>query len=138
MKANQESEKICKKGVSFGALEIIERNSDSIDKLTSPVTKLDMKLDRRETQYRPRIYQGRNRGHGHRQDGNRPRDRSYSRGCSQYTNRGRRNYNNNRNYRPNYGARSRSRNVLGIEEMTVMTVDQIREETISDRTKGME
>ena len=27
---------------------------------------------------------------------------------------------------------------MGIEEMTVMTVDQITEETISDRTKGTE
>ena len=50
MKASQEnSKKNCEKGVSFGALETIERNSDSIDKLTSLVNKMDMKLDRRET-----------------------------------------------------------------------------------------
>ena len=113
MKASQEmSKKSCEKGVSFGTLETIERNSDSIDKLTSLVNKLDMKLDRRETQYRPRIYQGTNRGCGQRQD-------SYSSYClsrdhSQYNiNRGRRNYNNDRNYRPNYRARSRSRNGYG-------------------------
>ena len=56
MKASQEkSKKNCEKGVSFVALETIERNSDSIDKLSSLVSKLDMKLDRRENQYRPRI-----------------------------------------------------------------------------------
>ena len=46
MKANQETKKNCEKGVSFGALETIERNSDSIDKLTSLINKMDMKLDR--------------------------------------------------------------------------------------------
>ena len=49
IKASQEnSKKNCKKGVSFGALETIERKSASIDKLTSLVNKLDMKLDRRK------------------------------------------------------------------------------------------
>ena len=87
MKANQESKKNCEKGVSFGALETIERNSDSIDKLKSLVNKMNMKMDRRETQYRPRIYQGRNRGFSHRQVNYRPRERSYSRDHAQY-NRG--------------------------------------------------
>ena len=63
MKASQKSKKNCEKGVSFGALETIERNSDSIDKLTSLVNKMNMKMDRTETQYRPRVYQGRNRVH---------------------------------------------------------------------------
>ena len=58
IKASQESKKNCEKGVSFGALETIERNSDSIDKLTSLVNKMNMKMDKGETQYRPRIYQG--------------------------------------------------------------------------------
>ena len=35
MKASQESKRNCEKGISFGALETIERNSDSIEKLTS-------------------------------------------------------------------------------------------------------
>ena len=43
MKASQENaKKGCEKCVSFGALETIERNSDSIDKLKSLVSKLDM------------------------------------------------------------------------------------------------
>ena len=85
IKASQKnSKKNCEKSVLFGALETIERNSDSIDKLTSLVNKLDMKLDRRETQYRPGIYQGRNRGCSQRQDSYRSRDRSYSRDHSQH------------------------------------------------------
>ena len=80
MKVSQENaKKSCKQGLSFGALETIERNSDSIDKLTSLVSKFDMKLDRKENQYRPIVYQARNRGFGQRQDSYRSRDRSYSR-----------------------------------------------------------
>ena len=75
-----------------------------------------MKLDKREAQYRPKIFQGRNRGCRQKQDRYRSRDRSHSRECGQYNNnnRGRRNYNNgncnDRNYRSNYRDNSRSRN----------------------------
>ena len=79
MKVSQETKKNCEKGVSFSALETIKRNSDSIDKLTSLVNKMNMKMDRRETWYRPRVYQGSNQGHGNRQDNYRSRERSYSR-----------------------------------------------------------
>ena len=41
MKASQENKKNCEKGVTFGALETIERNSESIDKLTSLVNKME-------------------------------------------------------------------------------------------------
>ena len=111
MKVSQESKKKCEKRVSFGALETTERNSDSIDKLTPLVNKMNIKMHRRETQYRPRIYQGRNRACGHRQENYRPRERSHSRDCAQY-NRGRGNH-NNRGYKSNYRARSRSRNGYG-------------------------
>ena len=70
-----------KKGVSFGALETKEtigRHSDSIDKLTSLVNKLDMKIDRQEAQYRPAVYQNRGRRHGQKQNNYRYRNRSYS------------------------------------------------------------
>ena len=83
MKASQESKKNYEKGVSIGALEIIERNSDSIDKLMSLVNKMNMKIDKKQTQYRPRIYQGRNRGCDHRQENYRSRERSYSRDHAQ-------------------------------------------------------
>ena len=52
MKVNSEynysSMKSCKKGVPFDMMETIERNSDSIDKLTSLVSKMNMKTDKRE------------------------------------------------------------------------------------------
>ena len=67
MKVSQEKSKKNEKGVTFGAMETIKRH-DSIVKLTSLMNKLDMKLDRREVQYRPKIFQGRNRGCGQRQD----------------------------------------------------------------------
>ena len=59
IKASHDKSKKHEKGVSFGALETkdtIDRHSSSIDKLTSLVNKLDMKLDRQESQYRPAVY----------------------------------------------------------------------------------
>ena len=99
------------KKVSFSAVEAIERTTDSIERLASLMDKMDTKLDRREDQYRPRIYQGRGRGCSYRQNNYRSRNRSYS--TDQYQNkyRGRENYNNrggNRNYISNYRDNSRS------------------------------
>ena len=51
------------KKVSFSAVEAMERTSNSIERLASLMDKMDTKLDRREDQYRPRVYQGRGRGH---------------------------------------------------------------------------
>ena len=81
MKASHDKSKKSEKGVSFGALETkdtIDKHSSSIDKLTSLVNKLDMKLDRQESQYRPAVYQNRNRGCPQRQSTYEYRDRSYS------------------------------------------------------------
>ena len=78
-KVSQENPKKSEKCVTFGGMETIKRHGDSIDKVTSLMNKLDIKLDRREAQYRPKIFRGRNRGCGQRQDRYRPRDRSYSR-----------------------------------------------------------
>ena len=55
---------------------------------------MDTKLDRREDQYRLRVYQGRGRGCGYRQNNYRSRNRSYSKDQYQNNYRGRRNYNN--------------------------------------------
>ena len=80
MKASQDKSKKSEKGLSFGTLETketIDRHSTSIDKLTSLVNKLDMKLDRQEAQYRPTVYENRNRGHGQRQNNYGYRNRSY-------------------------------------------------------------
>ena len=48
-----------KKGVMFDAMEILERNSDCIDRPTSLVSDLKMTMDRKQPQYKPKIYQGR-------------------------------------------------------------------------------
>ena len=47
-----------KKGVTFDAMEMLERNSDCIDRLTSLVSDLKITMDRKP-QYKPKIYQGR-------------------------------------------------------------------------------
>ena len=48
-----------KKGVTFEAVETLERNSDCIDRLTSLVSNMKMIMDRKQSPYKPRIYQGR-------------------------------------------------------------------------------
>ena len=48
-----------KKGVTFDAMEMLERNSDCIDRLTTLVSDLKMTMDRKQPQYKPKIYQGR-------------------------------------------------------------------------------
>ena len=56
MRASQEKSKKNKKGVSFGAIdtnETMERHSNSIDKLTLLVNKLDMKLDKEKLSISP-------------------------------------------------------------------------------------
>ena len=81
MKASQDKSKKSEKGVSFGTLETketIDKHSSSIDKLTSLVNKLDVKLDRQDAQYRPVIYQNRGKGCGQRQNNYKYRNRSYS------------------------------------------------------------
>ena len=46
-----------KKGVIFDAMETLERNSDCIDRLTLLVSDLKMTMDRKQPQYKPKIYQ---------------------------------------------------------------------------------
>ena len=48
-----------KKAVTFDAMEMLERNSKCIDRLTSLVIDLKMTMDRKQPQYKPKIYQGR-------------------------------------------------------------------------------
>ena len=50
-----------KKGVTFDALETLERNSDCIDRLMSLVSDMKMTMDRKQSLYKPKIYQGRSR-----------------------------------------------------------------------------
>ena len=96
-----------KKGVTFDAMDMLERNSDCIDRLTSLVSNMKMTMDRKLSPYKPKIYQGRSRNQNASQQNFTPRNRSFSRGRNQGCNRG--NYNNRNNYRPNYRNRSRGR-----------------------------
>ena len=79
MKVNQQNSK--KKGATFNSMETIQKQGDSIDKLTSLMNELSSKLDRKDNSspYKPRIHPGRNRGHGQRQNRYSSRERSYSR-----------------------------------------------------------
>ena len=95
-----------KKGVTFDAMETLERNSDCIDRLTSLVSDLKMTMDRKP-QYKPKIYQGRSRNQSTGRQNFTPRNRSFNRGRNSGGNRG--NFNNRNNYRPNYSNRSRGR-----------------------------
>ena len=136
-KSKSKAEKNEKK-VSFSAVEAIERFTDSTERQASLMDKMDTKLDRREDQYRPRIYQGRNRGYGYRQNNYRSRNRSYSRDQFHNNYRGRGNYDrgSNRNYSSNYRDSSRPKTETIIEMGIDTTIVQIIGETIV--TKGME
>ena len=59
---SQSTDRSSKRGVTFDAMETLERHSDSIDKLTSLFSKMNVKMDKKETPYKPRVYQGRPRG----------------------------------------------------------------------------
>ena len=50
-----------KRGVTFDAMEMLERNSDCIGRLTTLVSDLKMTMDRKQPQYKPKIYQGMSR-----------------------------------------------------------------------------
>ena len=50
-----------KRGVTFDVMETLEKNSNCIDKLTSLVSNMKMTIDRKQSPYKPRIYQGRSR-----------------------------------------------------------------------------
>ena len=96
-----------KRGLMFDTMESLERKSDCIDKLTSLVSDMKMTIDRKQSPYKPRFYQGRSRNQNRNQQHFAPRNRSFSRGRNQSGNRG--NYNYRNNYTSNYRNRSRGR-----------------------------
>ena len=96
-----------KKGVTFYAMEMLERNSDCIDRLTSLESDMKMTMNRKQFPYKPKIYQSRSQNQNVSQQNFTPRNRSFSRGRNQGGNRG--HYNNRNNYRPNYRNRLRGR-----------------------------
>ena len=71
------------RGVTFDAMETLERNSNCIDKLTSLVSNMKMTIDRKQSPYKPRIYQGRSRNQNRNWQKFAPRNRSFSRGRNQ-------------------------------------------------------
>ena len=75
--------------------------------MTSLVSDLKMTMDRKQPQYKPKIYQVQSQNQNAGQQNCTARNRSFSRGRKQGGNRG--NYNNRNNYRPNYRNRSRGR-----------------------------
>ena len=72
-----------KEGVTFNAMETLERNSNCIDRLTSLVSDMKMTMDRKQSPYKPRIYQGRSRNQNINQQNFALRNRSFSRGRNQ-------------------------------------------------------
>ena len=104
---NHSSQSHHEKGVTFDAMETLERKSDCIDRLTLLVSDMKMTMERKQPQYKPKIYQGRSRNQNTGQQNCTPRNRSFSRGRNQGGNRG--NNNNRNNYSPNYRNRSRGR-----------------------------
>ena len=65
-------------------METVERNSDCIDRLTSLVNDMKMTMDRKQSLYKPRIYQGSSRNQNTSQQDFTPRNRSFSRGKSRW------------------------------------------------------
>ena len=96
-----------KKGVTFNVMETLERNSDCIDRLTSLVSNMKMTMDRKQSPYKPRIYQGRSRNQNINWQTFSPRNRFFNGGRNQSRNRVNCNYRNN--YRHNYRNRSRGK-----------------------------
>ena len=125
-----------KKGVTFDAMETLERISDCMDRLMSLVSDLKTSIDRKRPQYKPKIYQGRSQNQNTGQQNFTPRNRSFSRGRNQGGNRG--NYNNRNNYRPNYRNKSRGREkiigqVIGVV-ITQITIDKVMRDQTTDKT----
>ena len=61
-------------------METLERNSNCIDELMSLVSDMKMTMDRKQSPYKPRIYQGRPRNQSRTWQNFTPRNRSFSTG----------------------------------------------------------
>ena len=85
-------DKKSKKAASFDARDVLERNSENMERMAVLTDKIFIKLDQKEVPYKPEIYQKRGRGQNRQnlgQNNNWRRNRSFSR---------ERNYNSNRGY----------------------------------------
>ena len=81
-----------KNAVSFDARDVLERNIENMERMTSLMDKMYIKLDQKDVVYKPQIYQKKRRGQNRQnigQNNNWRRKRSLSR---------ERNYNSNIGY----------------------------------------
>ena len=81
-----------KKAVLFDARDVLERNSENLERMTALMDKMYIKLDQKDVLYKPQVYQKRGRGQNRQnrgQNNNWRRNRSFSR---------EKNYNSNRGY----------------------------------------
>ena len=72
-----------KRGVTFDARETLERNNNCIDKVTSLVSDMKMTIDKKQSPYKPKIYQGRSRNQNRNGHNFSTRNGSFSRGRKQ-------------------------------------------------------
>ena len=56
------NDKKSKKAVLFDARDVLERNSENIERMTALMDKMYIKLDQKDVPYKPQIYQKRRRG----------------------------------------------------------------------------
>ena len=80
-----------RKTVSFDTRDVLERNSENMEWMTALMDKMYIKLDQKETPYKPQIYQKRGRGQSwlnFRQRNNWRGNRSFSRECGYDNTRG--------------------------------------------------
>ena len=134
---NQSAIRASKRGMTFDAMEIIERNSESIDKLTLLVSKMNMKMDKREAPYKPKVYQNRPRGQIRNRQLNYP---PCSRSCSRDRNGSRGITTTETIIDPTIGIDLVTTIGMTIEEITIdlminkTTIDKTIGETVTDKT----
>ena len=81
-----------KKAVSFDARDVLERNSENMERMTVLMDKMYIKLDQTDVSYKPQIYQRRGRGQNRQNfkqnNNNWRRNRLFSRERNYSSNRG--------------------------------------------------
>ena len=85
------SDKKSRKTVSFDARDVLGRNSENMEQMTTLMDKMYIKLDQKEVPYKPQIYQKRGRGQNRqnfRQSNNWRGNRSFCREHRYNSNRG--------------------------------------------------
>ena len=107
------NDKKSKKALLFDAQDVLERNSENVERMTVLMDKMYMKLDQKDVPYKPQIYQRRRRGQNRQnfgQNNDWRRNRSFSRERNYNSNRG---YGQGRGYFRRGGFRGRSSGNFG-------------------------